>query len=354
MAGIKGRKISRGKLRVIILSVLVGGVLLWWLISSLVSGGNAGGDILTSGFIEAREVQVASEAGGRVVDIVVDEGDEVGVGEVVVRLDDAMLKAQLSEAEANLEFAVASLEQAVAVRDGTQMALENALEIRDNPQELELQIIQAEGEVERAESNYSAFGVPSARVGIDTARKVLEYLLEIKANPQELSAAVDSASTAYATALASVEAARGKVGQAEAHLELVRVQLDRLTLRSSLSGVVASRHVEVGEIARAGSSILTVTEIREVTLTAYVPESKIGLVKLGQEVWVTVDSYPEEVFTGKVTYISPGALFTPKNVQLKEEREKMVFSVKIRLLNPEQKLKPGMPADAQIRVGLDK
>ena len=106
-------------------------------------------------------------------------------------------------------------------------------------------------------------------------------------------------------------------------------------------------------IAQPGTPLLTVTRLDEVTLTAYVPERSLGLVKLGQEVQVSVDSYPDEYFTGTVVYISPNALFTPKNIQLKEEREKMVFAVKISLPNPEQKLKPGMPADARILTGVE-
>jgi len=354
MAGVSLRSMSRAKRGIIVASVVVAGLLLWWLVGSLVSDDSAGDDILTSGFIEAKEAEVASEMSGRIAAITAGEGDEVRAGEVLVRLDDAMLRAQITEAGASLAFARASLEQAAARRDGAEKALENAILIRDNPQELELRIIQAEGEVEKAETNYSLFGLPSTRVGVDTARKVLEYLREIKENPQELSAAVDSASSAYRAAVAAVEAARRKVEQAEAYLEMLKVKQDKLTLYSPLSGVVASKHAEVGEIAGAGIPVLTVTELEEVTLTAYVPESKIGLVKLGQEAQVVVDSYPEESFSGKVIYISPRALFTPKNIQLKEEREKVVFAVKIRLQNPEQKLKPGMPADAQIIVDTGK
>jgi HlyD family secretion protein len=129
---------------------------------------------------------------------------------------------------------------------------------------------------------------------------------------------------------------------------VIKVQLSKLSSVSPISGVVAAQHAEVGEIAQPGFPILTITELEEVTLTAYVPESKIGLVKLGQEALVSVDSYPGQSFSGKVVYISPRALFTPRNIQLEEEREKMVFAVKIKLANPEQKLKPGMPADAVI------
>jgi multidrug resistance efflux pump len=192
--------------------------------------------------------------------------------------------------------------------------------------------------------------IEKAESTLDNVGKTLQNLLDIKNNPQEINAAVDQAYNAYQTAIAVVEAAERQVEQAKTSLEIIKVQLDKLISSSPISGVVAARYAEVGEIAKPGVPILTITELEEVTLTTYVPESKIGRLKLGQEAFVTVDSYPEESFSGKVVYISPRAVFTPKNIQLKDEREKMVFAVKIRLANPEQKLKPGMPADARLLI----
>jgi HlyD family secretion protein len=157
--------------------------------------------------------------------------------------------------------------------------------------------------------------------------------------------------TAYQVATATLKAATRRVEQAQASLQVIRVQLEKLTASSPVAGVVAARNAEVGEIAKPGASILTVTDLNEVTLTAYIPEGKIGLVKLGQKALVSVDSYPDDSFTGEVIFISPRALFTPGNIQLKEEREKTVFAIKIRLDNREQKLKPGMSADARIMIG---
>jgi HlyD family secretion protein len=222
------------------------------------------------------------------------------------------------------------------------------------------EIYPAEGELEMAELSLAyqktleeLWSVPTAELRVVTAQKALENLLAIRDNPQELNAAVDSAYTAYQASTVAAEAAELQVEQAEASLDVINVQLDRLTMISPGSGVVASRHAEVGEIAQPGLPLLSIIELDEVTLTAYVPERKIGLVKLGQEAQISVDSYPDESFPGTITYISPNALFTPKNIQLKDEREKMVFAVKISLANPEQKLKPGMPADAQILTGLE-
>lgn len=222
------------------------------------------------------------------------------------------------------------------------------------------EIYPAEGELAMAELSLAyqkaleeLWSIPAAELRVATAQKSLQNLLDIRDNPQELNAAADNAHNAYLASAVAVEIAELQVEQAEASLDVIKVQLDKLTVVSPASGVVASRNAEVGEIAQPGLPVLSVTELDEVTLTAYVPEGKIGLVKLGQEAQVSVDSYADEYFTGTIVSISPNALFTPKNIQLKDEREKTVFAVKISLANPEQKLKPGMPADARILLGAE-
>jgi HlyD family secretion protein len=96
--------------------------------------------------------------------------------------------------------------------------------------------------------------------------------------------------------------------------------------------------------------LLTLADLDQVTLTVYVPENQIGLVKVGQDVGVKVDSYPERTFSAEVVHIASRAEFTPKNVQTKEERVSTVFAVKIEIPNADHALKPGMPADAEIQV----
>jgi len=145
-----------------------------------------------------------------------------------------------------------------------------------------------------------------------------------------------------------IAVAQAQVRQAEAALEVLQVQLDKMTLRSPLAGLVTSRAINVGETAAPGATLLTVADLDEVTLTLYVPETQIGRVKVGQEVEVQVDSYPDRVFKGRVVHISSRAEFTPRNVQTREERVNMVFAVKVALPNPGHELKPGMPADARI------
>ena len=366
---------KRTRLAVIILIVVVIiSVGIWWRVNSASSETST--DILTSGFIEAKDVAVSLEVGGRILEMAAEEGDRIKAGVILVKLDDFLQQAQLQQAEAAvkvarsaLELAVASHNQTMIYRDGAKKAWEDVLDVQKNPLELDAQIAQAQSQLDMAElaleyskdtTLYSlAIKGPwdraFARQQRDGAQMILQSLLNIKNNPQAINAKVDQSYAAYQTSLAAIEVAEKAVGlataqveHAQASLDVMKVQMSKTALISPISGIVAARYAEVGEIALPGAPILTITELDKVTLTAYVPESKIGLVKLGQKGLVSVDSYPGDSFSGEVVYISPQAQFTPRNVQLKEEREKMVFAVKIRLANPDQKLKPGMPADARI------
>lgn len=134
---------------------------------------------------------------------------------------------------------------------------------------------------------------------------------------------------------------------AAAALETARYSYENTDIKAPIAGVILVRAIEPGELANIGSPIVTMADLNEVKLTVYISEKEIGKVRLGQEVKVSVDSYPNEKFMGKVVYISNTAEFTPKAIQTKEERTTQVFGVKIKIPNSAQKLKPGMPADAQ-------
>jgi HlyD family secretion protein len=414
------------------------------------------GVLAASGIVEAEEVSVTTELGGRVAEVLADEGNLVEEGDVVILLDGALLSAQMAQAEAALEAAQATLaqveagaseadisqaealvRQAEVARDGALQAFEDARTARTEPQELEAQIDAArtqlaiaELNVEQAIANAHAAdiqtayfqrtyaqlvkgfdveipvpGLPivlqrhfnvgewilsevrrqgnlanqeawtaweglfAAEVARDGARANMRDLTEMRDSPLEANAMVSAAQTQYQVAEANVGVAqaqlealragataqevtiaKSQVAQAEAALATLQVQLDKMTLRAPRTGVVLERLVSTGEIAPPDFSLLTLADLDQVTLTVYVPENEIGLVKIGQAVRITVDSYPERVFNGEVVHIASRAEFTPKNVQTKEERVSTVFAVKIEIPNADHALKPGMPADAEILV----
>jgi HlyD family secretion protein len=130
--------------------------------------------------------------------------------------------------------------------------------------------------------------------------------------------------------------------------QLLRLQLDKLEIRSPTDGIVAERAIEPGEIALAGAPLLTIERPDEMTLVMYVSERQIGRVKLGQAVTLTTDSFPGVPFTAHIDYIAPRAEFTPRNVQTPKDRALLVYAVRARVDNPDGRLKSGMPVDALV------
>ena len=144
------------------------------------------------------------------------------------------------------------------------------------------------------------------------------------------------------------------VKQAEAGLEqakqaqnLAQLQLNRTKVKSPVDGVVLTRGIEVGDLAVAGGTVMRVGQLDTLDLVVYLPEDEYGAVNIGDSVYITVDSFPGETFEGTILRISDEAEFTPKNVQTESGRKSTVYAVKIQVLNPDHKLKPGMPADVE-------
>jgi HlyD family secretion protein len=148
-----------------------------------------------------------------------------------------------------------------------------------------------------------------------------------------------------------IESARVKRDQAVSQVDLLRKKVRDCTIIAPSKATVTLKGVEPGELVTVGMNVLRLTYLDKIKLTIYVSETELGRVKLGQPADILIDTFgPDRPFKGVVTYISPVAEFTPKNVQTKEERSKLVFGVKIEAENPEGLLKPGLPADARIHA----
>jgi len=204
-----------------------------------------------------------------------------------------------------------------AAYDGAVAALNDLYRMRDNPQELNAQIAAAEDQYRAAAS------------AVDMAQAQLDGL--------------EAGATAEEIAIAEAQ-----VEQSQAALDALAVQRDKQTIAAPVGGVVLEVSIHAGELAAPGGTLLTLGHLDQVTLTVYVPEDRLGQVKIGQRVAVSVDSFPGRTFDGTVVRIAEEAEFTPRNVQTKEERVNMVFAVEVRIPNPDHALKPGVPADAVI------
>jgi len=189
--------------------------------------------------------------------------------------------------------------------------------------------------------------VLKARAALSVARERHEVALDNLSRLQtgEYSSQVKIASLALDQAKNGLQQAQGAVNQAEANLALLDAQLKKLTVYAPMDGVILTRNVEPGEFVQPGAAAITMANLNELTITVYVPEDRYGEISLGQKATVTVDSFPNTTFTAIISLISDQAEFTPRNVQTVQGRSATVYAVKLKVTDPEGKLKLGMPAD---------
>jgi HlyD family secretion protein len=343
-----------------------------------------------NGTIEATEVDISARIAGKIVELNVAEGDNVEKGKLIAKLDDTELTAAVEQAKAAVGTAKANLADLIAGarKEEIEQAKANVATAKSNwenlasgarTQEIDAakaalatavaNFVQANKDWERMQKLYADGAISTQER--DAAKTTYDIALSQKnavnaqldlllagSRPQQ----IESAKNQYASAQKQLDlllagsrpetivAARARLKQAEATLQQLQAQFEYTIITSPLSGVVLTKNMEPGELANIGSPLVTIANLDDVWLRVYVPEPDIGKIKLGQPATVTVDSYPNQPFQGKVTEIASQAEFTPKNVQTKKERVNLVFGVKISLPNPEHLLKPGMPADAEIVV----
>jgi multidrug resistance efflux pump len=213
-------------------------------------------------------------------------------------------------------------------------------------------VVMAEAQLARAQANpeTSRDSVAVAESGVTVAEAQVKIAEGQLAQSEAELARLRAGATAERIAALEAQRAQAQAARAaaEANLKSLDIELARTDLTAPAGGVILQRLAHEGELAAPGAPLFTLADLDEVTLTVYVPEAELGKVDLGQPADVSVDSYSQS-FPGEVSYIASQAEFTPKNVQTQEERVHMVFAVKIHLENPDQLLKPGMPADAIFR-----
>lgn len=257
----------------------------------------------------------------------------------------AIPASQLDSARTASRSAEAQLDQAKA----------RLADLEAGPTSAEIQQAEAAAAQAKAEMDGAARGLKIAREQYDQ-RLVPAQQLTSSRTQYETSAAQLQGSEArllellHGTRIEEIDAARALVEQARAAVRQARTFLDSTTVLSPTDGAVITRAVEPGDLATIGSTLMVLADLAHLKLKVYVNEPVYGRIELGQSAQVTVDSYPGQVFTGRVTEIAQEAEFTPKEIQTPEQRAKLVFAIKITIPNPDGKLKPGMPADAELKL----
>ena len=432
----------------VVLAILVGG---YFGLRAILNKGDT--SLTASGTIETVDVTVSPEIGGKVTEVLVDEGASVKSGELLFRLDDTLLQAQSAVAVANLNSARAAVTTANAALSTAQAQYDLAVNAAqaeatatrtstwsaDNPAGYTLPgwyfvqaeaIAAAQSEVDAARSAHDATQTSlvslqndsnassvlavekrlnDARAAIvvadavltrtkaaknnadlqlaaqkrydtaktdldnaqsdyddladlDVARNILTARAELTTSQERYDTARDrllvlltgdqspKLAAAQATlnqANASADQSSLAVTQAQANLDLINKQIDKLTIKAPSNGVILTRSIEPGEVIPAGAAAFSLGRLDNLTITVYIPEDRYGEVKLGQAVNVAVDSFPGETFNATVSHIADQAEFTPRNVQTVSGRKSTVFAIKLQVQDPNGKLKPGMPADVE-------
>ena len=311
-------------------------VALWWI---LFRNQRPGDSLMASGTVEATEARLGFPATGRVDSIMVREGDAVRHGVELAHLDRLEIEARLEQARATVVSSRALL------------------------RELERGFRREEVAQARASLNAANRRVDDARQAFDRTKRLLEGGAVSQEAFDRAQIALDIAESERTRAAEQVQlmesgprreqiqAQRGQLAQAEASVQAIEAALANMTIRAPFDGIVTVKHREPGEIVAGGSPVITVMDPSDRWVRIYVPENRLGAVRLGASAAITTDTYPDQDIAGEVTYIASEAEFTPKSVQTSEERVRLVYAVKVRITGDSSlALKPGMPADVRITL----
>ena len=349
------------------------------------------GVIAVSGRIEGDDSAVAAKTTGRIRQITVREGDHLEAGQLIAVLDDEQIRARERQAEAAVRQAEAHVrlsQHQIAVlneqlRQNELAVGQSRADAEGRVSEAEARLAAAEAQLAQAEATYAqskwdsdaftrlfdrgliaeqearraqsnegaqAAVVAAARRQVEAARGVLTAAKASLVNPAIRSAQVAAVQGQILQAEADIAGAKADAERARAQLEEANANRTDLQIVAPFTGTVATRTAEPGEVVMAGTPIITLVNLGEVYLRAFVPEGEIGKVRVGQSARVYLDSSPTRTIDAIVSRVDPEASFTPENTYFREDRVKQVVGVKLQLKGAVGFAKPGMPADGEILV----
>jgi len=358
-------------------------------------------NILVSGNLELTQVDLSFKTAGRMTELTVREGQFVKRGDLIAKLDSAQLEQQLLRDQAAVASAQSSLQQLQTSIEYQAATIDSDISTRraelaqaqarldelmagSRPQEVQQSQSavadakawndQARSDWERAQALFAREDISKsqydqARAKLDSTaaqlRQAQERLGLVQEGPrkEEIAGAraqVARAQAAVQTAEANrielrrkkeeLAARKSEIDRTRAQVGMTQTQIADATLVSPIDGVVLVKAAEAGEVIAAGSTVVSLGDLTHPWLRAYINETDLGRIKLGSKVQLTTDSFPGKTYEGRISFISSEAEFTPKQIQTKEERVKLVYRIKIDVDNSHQELKNNMPVDGEIQL----
>jgi HlyD family secretion protein len=311
--------------------------------------------IEATGHTEMTETLVSSKVEGKVVKILVEEGQLVQKGDLLVELDHEELDAQIDALKSNLELAKLRYKKSIGARGlvgsakaneqsrqaQIEMAKNNLREAKTNWDDTvnsfkRMQQLFQEGVISKAEYDRA---YTQKEVGEAKYQAALNNLTMVRFNPE-----TDDLDTV-------VKQSDAQIKKAESELALLEIQQNNTQITAPVAGVISEKLIQLGELVRAGASLFTILNYSQPWVKIYLPLKEVERVFLNTKAYAIMDAFPDQKVYGRVIFISQEAEFTPKDYISKEERVKQVFAVKIGLENQEAFLKPGLPVDIFIETG---
>lgn len=280
-------------------------------------------ELVLSGTLEARTVDIGSLVGGRVTRVFVDEGSHVTAGQLLVTLETETLDRQIAEQQAAIEAARAQYAKALAGPRIDEIQKAEAIATNDERDRKRMESLWRDGIVARQVYDNAATKAKASGEDLDLLRK--------------------------GTRKEDVEAARAQVEQQQGQLAILSKQRAETEVQSSVTGVVQSFGLRPGDIVAPNQPVAEIIEASQLWVRVYVPETMLGLLRVNQAVRVTVDTYPNQTFPGHIATIAAEGEYTPRNVQTRAQRAEQVFAVKV-LVDPNPRLHAGMAAQVDTGV----
>jgi len=295
-------------------------------------------ELKLSGNIEAHESLVSFKVTGRIIELPVDEGMSMKTGDLLARLDSEDYRQQVGIDEATTRVRDRQLALGLAgsrvqeIEAGRQAVIDAQADLDQRKKDFaRYDALYKLDEVTGQTRDQAATAVTRAEATLERAQQIYNELVE-------------------GTRKEELDVDRSNVRQARQNLEMSRIRLSYTVLQAPFDGVVLVRQAELGEVVSAGTPVVTLADLDHIWLRVYLPETDLGKVHWGQEVDVRTDTYPGKIYHGRISVIASDAEFTPKSVQTEKERVTLVYRIKVDVENPNHELKPGMPADANIKL----
>lgn len=302
------------------------------------SGSEKENSIEATGTIESTNVVLSSKSAGEIKLINADEGKKVEAGDTILAIDHEALELQLEQALAAKQIAEAQL---ILMLKGAR--IEDIKQAEEMMKQGEANFLVAKSDFERYSILWENKSITKKQHEDMNARYQIA-LAQFNASRENY----DKVKKLFRPE--EIEQAKGNLRKAAASVELLKKSIRDSYVVSPINGFVVKKFIEVGETVTPMSSLVKISDLSNVELILYISEVELGKIKLGQKAEVTIDTYPDKKYEGEVIFISPEAEFTPKNIQTQDERTKLVFAIKVEIANKNFELKPGMPADAKIKL----